>query len=96
MLDWIFLGVMVGSIVYLVVIILAFVESFKESRAKIEQTEIDIKRLGDQLDESEHARNEAENRTATLEEEALHLEHEITELHQKINSAIPSSQEASS
>ncbi len=94
--NWIFLGVMVGSIVYLVVIILAFIESFKESRAKIEQTEIDINRLSDQLDESEHARTEAENRTATLEEESLHLEHEITELHQRINSAMPSGQEASS
>lgn len=88
--NWLFLGIAIGAIIYLALVIIGFLEDHKESREKIEQTEIDIKRLELQFSESEKARNEAENRTAKLEEEALKYEQDISELHTKINSAMPS------
>lgn len=87
--NWISLGVMVGCIVYLAVIILNFLEKYRENKDRIEQTLIDIHRLEDQLKESEQARTGAESRTAQLEEEGLSLEQQVSELHQKINAAIP-------
>ena len=88
--NWLFLGIAIGAIIYLAMIIIGFLEDHRESREKIEQTEIDIKRLELQFSESEKARNEAESRTAKLEEEALKYEQDISELHTKINSAMPS------
>jgi len=88
--NWLFLGIAIGAIIYLALVIIGFLEDHRESREKIEQTEIDIKRLELQFSESEKARNEAENRTAKLEEEGLKYEQEISELHAKINSAMPS------
>ena len=86
---------MVGAITYLMMIVLSFVEQHRESRGRLEQTQIDIKRLEDQLSESEHARLEAEARTNGLEEEALEYESEISTLHQKIKDAMPSEEKAS-
>lgn len=88
--NWLFLGIAIGAIIYLAMVIIGFLEDHRESREKIEQTEIDIKRLELQFSESEKARNEAENRTAKLEEEGLKYEQDISELHTKINSAMPS------
>ena len=93
--NWISLGVMVGCIVYLAVILLNFLEKFRENRERIEQTLIDIHRIEDQLKESEHARTEAESRKAKLEEDALSLEQQVSELHQKISAAIPTAGNAS-
>ena len=93
--NWIFLGIMVGAIAYLMMIVLSFVEEHRESRGRLEQTQIDIKRLEDQLSESEHARLEAEARTNSLEEEALEYESQISALHQKIKDAMPSEEKAS-
>lgn len=87
--NWIFLGIIVGAIAYLMLVIFSFIEKHREGREKIEQTQIDIKRLETQLGESEKARMEAENRTARLEEESLGIEHRVSELHHKINSALP-------
>ncbi|MGA1199066.1 MAG: hypothetical protein ACO36I_21450 [Candidatus Latescibacterota bacterium] len=87
--NWLFLGIAIGAIIYLAMVIIGFLEDHRESREKIEQTEIDIKRLELQFSESEKARNEAENRTAKLEEEALKYEQDISELHTKINSSMP-------
>lgn len=87
--NWVFVGVSIGAIVYLAMVILGFLDDRRESVEKIEQTEIDIKRLEHQFSESEKARIEAENRTAKLEEEALKFEQDISELHTKINSAMP-------
>ena len=81
---------MIGSIAYLALIILAFVESYREGKAKIEQTTQDMNRLEDQLGESEHARKEAEDRASKLEAEALSYEQEITELQYQIRAAMPS------
>lgn len=86
---WLFLGISIGAIIYLTMIILGFLEDHKQSREKIEQTEIDIKRLEHQYSESEKARMEAENRSAKLEEEALKYEQDISELHTKINDSMP-------
>ena len=86
---------MVGAITYLMMIILSFVEQHRESRARLEQTQIDIKRLENHLSESEHARLEAEARTNSLKEEALEYESQISTLHQKIKDAMPSEQNAS-
>lgn len=88
--SWLFLGITIGAIIYLALVIIGFLDDHRESREKIEQTEIDIKRLEHQLAESEKARIEAENRTAKLEEEGLKYEQDISELHTKINSAMPS------
>lgn len=87
--NWLFLGIAIGALIYLALVIIGFLEDHKESREKIEQTVIDIKRLEHQFSESEKARIEAENRTATLEEEALKYEQDISELHTKINNAMP-------
>jgi chromosome segregation ATPase len=81
---------MIGSIAYLALIVLAFVESYREGKAKIEQTTQDMTRLDDQLSESEHARKEAEERASKLEEEALGFEQEITDLQYKIRASMPS------
>ncbi len=91
---WIFLGVIVGAICYLMMIILVFIENHRQNRGKIEQTIIDIKRLDSQLSESEKARMEAESRTAKLEEESLEYEQKISELHHKINQSMPANQQS--
>lgn len=87
--NWVMLGIIVGAIVYLGQIILSFLDDYREKKARIEQTVIDIKRLETQLAESEHARSEAEARTAKLEEEALLCEQEISEIQQEISSRLP-------
>lgn len=92
-LKFVFLGVIVGSIGYLTLILVSFVEQFREGKAKLEQRMIDLQRLEDQLKESEHSRTEAESRTAKFEEEALLLEQQASEIQQKINNAIPTRSE---
>ena len=91
--DWVFVGILVGSIAYLSLIVLAFVENFRESKAKIEQTDQDLSKVEDQLGESEHARKEAEERAAKLAEEAIGYEQEIIDLQYKIRAALPSPSE---
>tara|TARA_A100001037_G_C15024633_1_gene578031 strand:+ start:416 stop:583 length:168 start_codon:yes stop_codon:yes gene_type:complete len=54
--DWVFIGIVIGSIAYLALTDLAFVENYREGKAKIEQTKLDVDRLDEQLQESEHAR----------------------------------------
>ena len=88
--SWLFLGISIGAIVYLATIILGFLDDHRESREKIEQTEIDLRRIEHQFSESEKARIEAENRSAKLEEDALKFEQDSSELHAKIASAMPS------
>ena len=92
LLNWIFLGVVIGSIIYLAQIFLRFLDAYRENKEKIEQSLIDLERIETQLDESEHARVEAENRVAKSNEEALLLEQEISELQTKINSMLPKSE----
>ena len=58
-LDWMFLGVSIGSVAYLAQIILSFADSYRVSRDRIEQSLIDLERIETQLEKSEHARNEA-------------------------------------
>ena len=87
--DWVFVGIMIGSIAYLALIVLTFVENYREGKAKIAQTKQDLERLDDQLSESEHARKEAEERASKLEEEALGYEQEITEIQYQIRAAMP-------
>ena len=87
--NWLFLAIAIGVIAYLAVLIIGFLEDHRTSREKIEQTEIDLRRIELQLAESEKARNEAETRTANLEEEGLKYEQDISELHAKIASAMP-------
>ena len=91
--DWVFVGILVGSIAYLSLIVLAFVENFRESKAKIEQTDQDLSKVEDQLGESEHARKEAEERAAKLAEEAIGYEQEIIDLQYKIRATLPSPSE---
>jgi len=91
--DWVFVGILVGSIAYLSLIVLAFVEKFRESKAKIEQTDQDLSKVEDQLGESEHARKEAEERAAKLAEEAIGYEQEIIDLQYKIRATLPSPSE---
>ena len=81
---------MIGSIAYLALIVLTFVENYREGKAKISQTNEDLNRVEHQLKESEHARKEAEDRAAGLEQEALSFEQEISELQYKIRAAMPS------
>lgn len=88
--NWLFLGIAIGALIYLALVIIGFLEDHRESREKIEQTVIDIKRLEHQFAESEKARTDAEDRTAKLEEEALKYEQDTSELHTKINNAMPS------
>lgn len=88
--DWVFVGIMIGSIAYLALIVLTFVENYREGKAKVEQTKQDVERLEDQLGESEHARKEAEERARKLEEEALSYEQEITDLQYQIRASMPS------
>lgn len=88
--DWVFVGIMMGSIAYLALIVLTFVENYREGKAKIAQTQQDVDRLSEQLKESEHARKEAEERAAKLEEEALSYEQEIMDLQYQIRAAMPS------
>ena len=94
--NWIFLGVIAGCIAYLAQILVRFLEDRREIRDRIEQCDIDILRQEDLLKESEHARTEAENRTAGLEEEALGYEQQSSELRHKIREATPGDREASS
>ena len=91
--DWVFVGILVGSIAYLSLIVLSFVENFRESKAKIEQTDQDLSKVEDQLGESEHARKEAEERAAKLAEEAIGYEQKIIDLQYKIRAALPSPSE---
>ena len=91
--DWVFVGILVGSIAYLSLIVLAFIENFRESKAKIEQTDQDLSKVEDQVGESEHARKEAEERAAKLAEEAIGYEQEIIDLQYKIRAALPSPSE---
>ncbi|HAA76362.1 TPA: hypothetical protein DCE37_14695 [Candidatus Latescibacteria bacterium] len=51
-----FVGIVIGSIAYLALTDLAFVENYREGKVKIEQTKLDVDRLDEQLQESEHAR----------------------------------------
>lgn len=88
--NWLFLGIIAGSIGYLAMVLLGFFEKHRENRDKIEQTEIDIKRLENQFSESEKARTDAEERTAVLETEGLETEQKISELHHNINHMMPS------
>ena len=90
--DWGFVGIMVRSIAYLALIVLAFVQNYRENKAKIEQTRSDVDRVEEQLRESEHARKEAEDRATKLEEEALGYEQQITELQAKIRVSLPDSE----
>ena len=92
--DWIFVGIMVGAIAYLALIVLAFAENYRENKAKIEQTKSDVKRVDEQLGESEHARKEAEDRASQLEGEALKYEQQISELQSKIRVAMPDESES--
>ncbi len=94
--NWIFLGVMVGSLAYLAQILLGFLEKYRQGKEKVEQSLIDLKRVEDQLEESERARTEAEGRAAKLEEEQLLYEQQISELTQKINARLPDSSAAQS
>ena len=66
-----FLGIILGAFAYLVQIILSFLEKYKESKARNEQSQIDVQRLENQLKESEHSRAETEDRASKLEEEVL-------------------------
>ncbi|MBK36732.1 MAG: hypothetical protein CME26_14550 [Gemmatimonadetes bacterium] len=90
--DWGFVGIMVGSTAYLALIVLAFVQNYRENKAKIEQTRSDVDRVEEQIRESEHARKEAEDRATKLEEEALGYEQQITELQAKIRVSLPDSE----
>ena len=90
--DWGFVGIMVRSIAYLALIVLAFVQNYRENKAKIEQTRSDVDRVEEQLRESEHARKEAEDRATKLEEEALSYEQQMTELQAKIRVSLPDSE----
>jgi septal ring factor EnvC (AmiA/AmiB activator) len=87
--NWIFLGVIVGSLAYLAQILLGFLDKYRQSKDRVEQSLIDLKRVESQLEESERARTEAEGRAAKMEEELLLHEQEISELTQKINARIP-------
>ena len=89
--NWIFLGIILGALAYLVQILLSFLEKYREGKAKIEQSQIDVHRLEKQLKESEHSRTETEDRAAKLEEEVLLYEQQVSELNHKIRSSIPSS-----
>ena len=53
--DWVFVRIMVGSIAYRALIVLGFSESYREGKAKIQQTNVDVERPEEQLGESEHA-----------------------------------------
>ena len=90
--NWLFLGIIAGAIGYLAMVFLDFLEKHRENRDKIEQSQIDIKRLENQFSESEKARIDAEERTAALEKEGLEFEHKISELHHEINSVMPNSE----
>ena len=88
--DWVFVGIMIGSIAYLALIVPTFVENYREGKAKIQQTSQDLDRVERQLKESDHARKEAEDRASMLEQDALSFEQEISELQYKIRAAMPS------
>ena len=55
--NWVFLGIIVGAIAYLMLIIFGFIEKHREGRGKIEQTQIDIKQLETQLAAPESLRS---------------------------------------
>ena len=95
-LNWTFLGVIIGSIAYLAQIVLSFMDSYRGAKERIEQSLIDLKRIEQQVKESEHSRNEAEGRSAEFEEEALLLEQAIPELQTKINDKLPKGEAESS
>lgn len=90
--QWVFLAIIIGCIAFMAQTILAFLESWRELRGRNEDDQIHILRLEDQLKESEHARTEAEDRAARLEEESLLLEHRTSEIQDKIRAALPEGQ----
>lgn len=94
--QWVFLGIIVGSIAFLAQVVLGFLESYREARARNEEDHIHILRLEDQLKESEHARIEAEDRSSKFEEESLLLEQRMSALQEKIRALLPTSQRSPS
>jgi septal ring factor EnvC (AmiA/AmiB activator) len=92
--NWVMLGIIIGSIAYLAQVALSFLDEYRQKKARVEQTAIDIKRLESQLAESEHARSEAEGRSTKLEEEALLAEQEISEIQQEISGRMPNPESA--
>ena len=95
-LNWTFLGVIIGSIAYLAQIVLSFMDSYRGAKERIEQLLIDLERIEQQVEESEHSRNEAEGRSDKFEDEALLLEQAIPELQTKINDMLPKGEAESS
>jgi len=93
--QWVFLCIIVGSIAFAAQVVLAFLESWREKRARNEEDQVHVLRLEDQLKESEHARTEAEDRAARLEEESLLLEQKTSALQEEIRKALPTSSDAS-
>ncbi len=87
--NWIFMGVIIGAIAYLAQILLSFLEKYRDRKGKLEQSLIDLSRVEELLEESEHARTEAESRANKLEEESLLYEQQISEIQQQINSRLP-------
>ena len=94
--KWIFIGVIIGTIAYLAQILVSFLENYRDSNSKIEQSLIDLNRIEEQLEESERPRVEAESRANKLEEESLLYEQQISEIQQKINSRLPRPETAES
>ena len=95
-LNWIFLGVIIGSVAYLAKSVLSFMDSYRGAKERIEQSLIDLERIKQQVEESEHSRNEAEGRSAKFEEEALLLEQAIPEFQTKIKDLLPKGKAESS
>ena len=95
-LNWIFLGVIIGSTAYLAQIVLSFKDSYRGAKERFEQSLIDLERIEQQVEESEHSRNEAEGRSDKFEDEALLLEQAIPELQTKINDMLPKGKAESS
>ncbi|MBB28814.1 MAG: hypothetical protein CME25_07925 [Gemmatimonadetes bacterium] len=70
-LNWIFLGVIIGSITYLAKIVLSFMDSYRGTKERIEQLLIDLERIEQQVEESEHSRNEAEGKSVKFGDRLL-------------------------
>ena len=70
-LNWIFLGVIIGSIAYLAQIVLSFMDSYRGAKERIEQSLIDLERIEQQVEESEHSRNEAEGKSVKFGDRLL-------------------------
>lgn len=94
--KWIFISVIMGTIAYLAQILMNFLEKYRDSNGKIEQSLIDLNRIEGQLEEAERARVEAESRANMLEEESLLYEQQISEIQQKFNSRLPRPETAES